>query len=126
MFLGTYLVFPRNIHVSSLLFGMHLKIKFSSWLYARKIYDMQTLHVQGHPHVPGNISSHCVNLSKIVAFHFTRFMNAYIYMLCVVTMPSPYYTIDRYGKNEVKRSCVIVPDLRVDYPRKRTFCLNLF
>ena len=30
---------------------------FSSWLYARKIYDMQTLHAQGHPHVPGNISS---------------------------------------------------------------------
>ena len=39
-------------------------------------------------------------------------------MLCVVTMPSPYYTIARYGKNEVKGSCVIAPDLRVDYPRK--------
>ena len=33
-----------------------------------------------------------------------------IYILCVVTMPSPYYAIDRYGKNEVKRSSVIAPD----------------
>ena len=33
-------------------------------------------------------------------------------------MPSPYYAIDRYGNNEVQRSCVIAPDGRVDKSEK--------
>ena len=41
-------------------------------------------------------------------------------------MPSPYYAIDRYGKHEIKRNCVIAPDGRVDNLRKRTFCLINF
>ena len=47
---------------------------------------MQTLHAQGHPMFPQFVETqylHGVNFSNIVfAFHFTRFMNAYIHFMC--------------------------------------------
>ena len=48
-----------------------------------------------------------------------------IHFMCCNYISSPYYAIDRYGKNEVKRSCVIAPDGRVDTSEEENISNNV-